>query len=197
MERVFDPFYTTKRVGAGTGLGLAISRSILRRLGGDLIVESVHGVGATFIAIIPLPAREALREASRSTTGPHSPRARRRASVLVVDDDARLLRLYRRILGEHYDVLVAADGQEAMDLLSSGSVVDAIITDMQMPEVDGRQLYAWLLEQKPELARRTAFVISSADAQQQEMLHQTGRPGLEKPLRRDELLDAVERVLGQ
>ena len=127
VERIFDPFYTTKREGAGTGLGLSISRSILRRMGGDLVVESVHGVGATFVALIPLPPREALREAMRRSspsTRTTSTRARR-LSVLVVDDDEHLLRIYPRILRERYDVLVAEGGQEAIDLLSTGSEVDA------------------------------------------------------------------------
>jgi two-component system NtrC family sensor kinase len=196
VERIFDPFFTTKRAGSGTGLGLAISRSILRRLGGDLVVESVHGVGATFIAMIPLPKHDLLRDAYKRASLPRSASPTRRASVLVVDGDPRLLRLYPRILGEHYEVLVASDGQEAIDMLSSGSVVDAVITDLQMPEVGGSQLYSWLVEQRPELARRTVFVTSAADALEQDALRRIGQTGIEKPLRRADLLEAIERVLG-
>lgn len=55
VERIFDPFFTTKRAGHGTGLGLSISRSIMHDLGGDLLVESVHQSGATFILLLPIP----------------------------------------------------------------------------------------------------------------------------------------------
>lgn len=196
VERIFDPFYTTKREGSGTGLGLSISRSILRRLGGDLVVESVHGEGATFIAIIPLPKAEQLRAALGRSPVPESARPARRAAVLVVNDDAHLLRVYPRILGERYAVLLASDAQEAIDMLSSGSAVDAIVTDLQTREMDGRQLYAWLLEQRPDLAPRTVFVASAAEMSP-EFLKQVATRHLEKPLRREELFQAVEAALGQ
>jgi two-component system, NtrC family, sensor kinase len=198
IERIFDPFYTTKREGSGTGLGLSISRAILRRIGGDLVVESVHGVGATFIALIPLPSQEMRREALRnSTAGPITPRTpSRRASVLVVDDDTRLLRVYPRLLHERYDVLVASDGQEAIDLLESGSQVDAVIADLAMPEVDGKQLYGWLTEQRPELARRTIFVTASvSDPRFGEFLARAGDRVLEKPAKAEELFRALEEAL--
>jgi signal transduction histidine kinase len=198
LERIFDPFYTTKREGSGTGLGLSISRAILQRIGGDLVVESVHGVGATFIAMIPLPARDALRDAlRRSAASRHQPfAAERPASVLVVDDDVRLLRAYPRILRERYDVLVAADGQEAIDLLVSGSKVDVIVTDVAMPEVDGRQLYGWLNEQRPELARRTLFVTASlADRVYEDFLSRLGGRVLEKPVSAEALFRAIDGIL--
>src|SRR5690606_7873214 len=55
LEQIFDPFYTTKGEGRGTGLGLSISRSILQHLGGDLVVSSIFGEGATFLCFLPLP----------------------------------------------------------------------------------------------------------------------------------------------
>ena len=196
IERIFDPFYTTKREGAGTGLGLSISRSILRRLGGDLVVESVHGVGATFIALIPLPPREALREALRhSRPGATSSLSARRLSVLVVNDDQRLLRIYPRILREHYDVLIASDGQEAIDLLRSGSEVHVVVTDVALPEVDGRQLLTWLADERPELARKTIFVTASvAEAPYAEFLARVPNLTLEKPVTREDLLRAIDGV---
>jgi C4-dicarboxylate-specific signal transduction histidine kinase len=62
LSRIFDPFFTTKRQELGTGLGLAISRSILRRMGGDLLVESVYGDGATFVCFLPTASRDSARE---------------------------------------------------------------------------------------------------------------------------------------
>jgi signal transduction histidine kinase/CheY-like chemotaxis protein len=198
IERIFDPFYTTKREGSGTGLGLSISRAILRRIGGDLVVESVHGVGATFIALIPLPDRASLHEAFRRSA-PSSRRervAQRRAAVLVVDDDARLLRVYPRILHERFEVLVASDGQEAIDLLASGSQVDVVLTDMAMPELDGMQLYEWLSVERPELARHTLFVTASVgDARFGEFLARAGDRVLEKPVSRDALFHAIDEIL--
>src|SRR6185436_6026 len=68
----------------------------------------------------------------------------RRSVILAVDDDERVLRAYARALRDRYDVLLATDGQEAIDLLASGSHADAILTDMQMTDVGGRRFLAWL-----------------------------------------------------
>lgn len=197
IARIFDPFFTTKREGAGTGLGLSISRSILRRLGGDLIVESVHGVGATFIALVPLPSRDSLRVAS--TRPPASlrppPVSARRIQLLVVDDDERLRRIYPRALRERYDVLVAEGGQEAIDLLSSGSEVDVILSDVAMPDVDGLQLLGWLEAERPALARRLLFVTAAAgDAPYRDLLARASNPVLEKPAAREDLYAAIDRL---
>ncbi len=198
LERVFDPFFTTKQVGAGTGLGLAISQQILRRLGGDLIAESVHGEGATFIALLPVPDAVAVEKIARA------PRAGdqvivqsfKRPIVLVVEDDDRLLRAYPRTLHSHYDVITASDGQEAIDLLLSGSPADAVITDLAMPEIDGQALYGWLLEHRPALARRTLFITGGArNDRSAAFLESMQDQVLEKPVMREQLLAALERLL--
>jgi two-component system, NtrC family, sensor kinase len=197
LERIFDPFYTTKRVGAGTGLGLSISRAILRGLGGDLLAESVHGQGATFIALIPLPDPQSLRAAYRRSAGDlrvGAP-APRRANVLVVDDDERLLRMYPRILRGRYDVIVASDGQEAIDLLVSGSPADAVLTDLSMPEVDGPQLFAWLETHRPELAQRTIFVTGSTPEAHGGFLARITNRIVAKPATGVQLLHALAETL--
>jgi signal transduction histidine kinase len=196
LERIFDPFYTTKRPGNGTGLGLSISRAILKRLGGDLLAESVHGHGATFIALVPQPDPESLRAAHRRPVS-ERPRAlaRRRATVLVVEADERLLRNYPRILRDRYDVIVAADGQEAIDLLASGSVADAVLTELVLPELDGRRLYAWLEEYRPELARHTVFVTSASQDEYGDFVARSGTRVLAKPAMRAQVLQALEETL--
>lgn len=163
VAHIFDPFFTTKRTGYGTGLGLSISRSIMHDLGGDLIVESVHGEGATFLTLLPLPDHATVRQAylkSKSSGVPSS--APPRQTVLVVDDDERILKAYARVLGGSCDVLMASDGQEAIELLSSGSSADALVTELSLPDVDGQALFEWVRTERPKLAERTVFVAAEA-----------------------------------
>ena len=196
LSHIFDPFFTTKRTGLGTGLGLSISRSIMRDLGGDLIVESVHGQGATFIALLPLPDHVTLRNAylqSRDHTArrPHP----ERRSVLVVDDDDRILKAYARMLASSCDVIMAADGREAIELLSSGSTADALVTEVNLPDVDGQQLYEWLKRERPLLAARTVFVTAETTLDRyQTFLGQLDNPVLTKPVAAKELWDALDSL---
>lgn len=145
LERIFDPFFTTKKPGEGTGLGLALSSDLVNRMGGQLMVESDFGQGATFLVYLPLgkPAARA-DEPKGSAWAPES--YGRRSVILAVDDDERVLRAYARALREQYDVLLATDGQEAIDLLASGSHADAVLTDAPILnfcfKIYGRQLPA-------------------------------------------------------
>lgn len=194
IEHIFDPFFTTKRAGYGTGLGLSISRAIMRDLGGDLIVESVHGSGATFILLLPIPDYASVRTAYLRVRG--SPALRKtqmvRRTVLLVDDDEHILSAYARALGRSCDVLMAADGREAIDLLSSGSNADALVTELALPEVDGKELYEWVRRERPELASHTVFVSAQATLQRYDsFVSELGNRILVKPVTTSALISAL------
>ena len=200
VGRIFDPFYTTKRQAMGTGLGLAISRSILRRLGGDLSVESVYGDGATFLCFLPIPTRAAVRSAcEHEAASVRSVSARPAAnhSVLVVDDDERVLRSYMRLLNPEHRLLIAQDCGDAIELLESGSAPDAVLLELDLPGIDGTKLLAWLAEHRPTLHRH-ALVVTSVGAQPQyeTFLRNYAGPVLHKPVRGEELLAEIARVIG-
>jgi signal transduction histidine kinase/CheY-like chemotaxis protein len=193
LSRIFDPFYTTKRQELGTGLGLAISRSILRRLGGDLLVESVYGDGATFVCFLPFSAREVMREKPKLER--HffeAPATRSMASVLLVDDDERMLRSYSLLLNPDFRLITAQDGRDAIDLLESGSEPDLAIIELDLPISDGRMLWDWLRENRPELALRTIIVTGAASKEAfANFLAGYNGTVLHKPVRGEELLSAL------
>ncbi len=200
VERIFDPFFTTKRQELGTGLGLSISRTIVRRLGGDLSVESVYGDGATFLCFLPLPTRKTIDAVSKrkDTTirrSSSSPTAMR--SVLVVEDDERVLRSYVRLLNPLHRVLIAQDGGDAIELLESGSTPDAVLLELDLPGGGGFKLLRWLAEHRPALHRCTVLVTSLAShARHQAFLQAYEGPLVHKPVRGDELMAELDRVLG-
>lgn len=196
LERIFDPFYTTKRQDMGTGLGLSISRAILRGLGGELLVESVYGDGATFVCVLPRPAPETLRLAymarGREAPPSHPPR---NVAVLLVDDDDRVLRACARLLSPHCRILTAHDGQEAVELLSTGSQVDLVFTELDMPVMGGMALHAWLVEHQPRLAQRLVVVSDVGEyPRHAEFVARHGLTVLTKPIDSQALLQVVERL---
>jgi two-component system, NtrC family, sensor kinase len=197
LDHIFDPFFTTKRVGAGTGLGLSISRSIMQDLGGDLLVTSVHGEGATFILVIPVADTAAMFKAIRSSVVSNAPpKHLERPSVLFVDDDQGVLRAYSRAFGRSCNVLLAEDGQEAIDLLSSGSSPDAVVTELALPELDGTALYRWMSRERPSLARRTIFVTADSTTERyRNFVSDVGNPLLFKPVSASNLLDAINAAV--
>jgi two-component system NtrC family sensor kinase len=197
VSRIFEPFFTTKERGAGTGLGLSISRSILRRFGGDLLAESVHGDGATFTVSIPRPSSSELasaRERARSSPVETQPTARRQR-VLVVEADGRVLRAIARALEMRCDVVGAADAQEAIERLGSGPGIDAILADVSGPGFAGLSLEKWLAGQANPLLSKLIFMMAEEQDAPAE-LSSRGTPVLFKPIGQTALLRALFERLG-
>ncbi len=195
VERIFDPFFSTKRKELGTGLGLSISRSIVRNLGGDLAVESVYGEGATFFCTLPLARADTLTEAHRSGEQDVGREPIHAQTVLVVDSDPQMLRAYARVLGAAHRLIVARDEREAMELIEAGSQPDAIVIELDLPGLGAHALVAWLRLKRPALAQRVALV-TSFDAEQRHaatlQLHRG--PVLQKPMRGEALLRALAEL---
>ncbi len=195
LERIFDPFFTTKKPGEGTGLGLALSSDLVRQMGGQLIVESEYGNGATFLIYLPLGTPIAAASPPQASDWVPSSYGRR-SVILAVDDDERVLRAYARALRDRYDVLLATDGQEAIDLLSSGSHADAVLTDLRMTDLGGRQLIAWLAAERPALSKKV--VISTAvplEMAEEEKLRECSAALLYKPVSYEKLHTVFRRLL--
>ncbi len=149
--QIFEPFFTTKEVGKGTGLGLATVYGIVKQSGGFIEVESEPGRGASFKVYLPrVEEAVALPEAAKA------PGTRQRGSetVLLVEDDESLRTLAREILTvQGYAVLEAAAPSAALRIHQTHQGrIDLLLTDVVMPEMNGRQLADRLKVARPDMA---------------------------------------------
>jgi CheY-like chemotaxis protein/anti-sigma regulatory factor (Ser/Thr protein kinase) len=178
MERIFEPFYTTKPQGVGTGIGLSVCRNVLAAHGGEISVAARPEGGTRFSLVLPVPAEGAAPiEAAAPVTGPLQGR------ILVVEDEVEIADMLAEMLGrDGHDVLVAQSGREALALLELERV-DLIITDLHMPDLGGPELHRALLQQWPGLARRMVFMTGDVlAADLTGFLSNTGLPIFEKPI---------------
>jgi len=148
-------FFTTKPAGVGTGLGLAICHRIMTELGGSIEVQSTLGEGTT--------VRLRLQRASSGTTAetPVPAQAqtseRRRATILVIDDEPALGRVLPRLLAPHH-VTVVERARDALERLRGGARFDVVLCDVMMPEMNGMQFHQELARLRPEVADRVVFM---------------------------------------
>ena len=155
LRQIFEPFFTTKEAGKGTGLGLATVYGIVKQSGGYVAVESEVGIGSAFTIY--------LRRADGLVQEPVEPEpapvvgervvvaATASTRVLVVEDEDVIRGLVDQILrGEGYEVLLAADGDEAIALAGSNRV-DVLLTDLTMPGIGGHELADRLRAAAPAL----------------------------------------------
>jgi signal transduction histidine kinase/ActR/RegA family two-component response regulator len=173
MSHIFDPFFTTKP--RRPGMGLAICQATVAAHGGEITVAPREGGGT--VVTVALPTLEA--EASVES----KPEAAAQRRVLVVDDDPLVLRSLTRVLARDFDVASARNGREALDLVRAGGTFDAMLCDLMMPELSGIELHELLVQDDPELAKRTIFLTGGAfSGRAQSFLEAVGQPHLEKPV---------------
>jgi PAS domain S-box-containing protein len=192
VSRVFEPFFSTKPQGKGTGLGLATVYGVVKQSGGSVHVNSELGRGSTFQ--IYLPAVDAPVDARSSTMSDEVPSGSE--TILVVEDDEALRRMACRILElRGYQVLCAGNPREAVEIVALTSHrIDLLLSDVVLPEMNGRLLAEELTRRHPEL--RVLFMSGYTD---DAVVHRGVRQGethfLQKPFVQGDLLRKVRETL--
>ena len=176
--RVFEPYFTTKPTGLGTGMGLAVSHGIVAAHGGKLTLDCPEMGGAVFTITLPVCPLDA----SRVDPGPAREASAIPRRILIVDDEAEIRETLAEILsGAQHNVATAGSGREALERMAAEHY-DVILTDIRMPDLDGRTLYREIERRWPEQARRVVFVTGDSLASTlHEFASECGRPVIEKP----------------
>jgi len=179
LERIFNPFFTTKPTGSGTGLGLSISLGIVREHEGKIWAENAPTGGAHFTIELPLVASQ---EGEQFAETPTTAGAGERLRILVVDDEASVrVALQRYFASRGHEIETTASGRDALARLREGTF-DAVVVDMRMPDLSGEQLYEELRVKDPGHAERVIFTTGQlVDEQVRNFLASTGRPYIPKP----------------
>ncbi len=194
IDRIFEPFFTTKSVEKGTGLGLATALGIVRSHRGAIRIKSQVGVGTEFFVYLPALAhpvstetRPPLVDCDVDGTG---------CLVLFVDDEASIREVGRSVMtGLGFEVITATNGGEAFLVIQErGAELDLVITDKDMPEMNGPTL----IRHTRSVAPQAAFVLSSGEIGQVEVdeMKALGVAAiLEKPFSQQDLIRVLRHVM--
>lgn len=196
LNRLYEPFFTTKEVGKGSGLGLSLCYGFVAEHGGTISVNSVLGEGSKFLVRLPKagvskPAvaapikKDILSSASKT--------------VLVVEDETVVAGFVEKILTDHgYEVSLAHDGEIGRRMILE-KPYDLILCDYRIPKIDGFELYQRVAKERPHIGEHFIFVTASLHFAQdhggEEFLNKNGLSYLQKPFTATELLDLVGKRL--
>jgi len=194
LEKVFNPFFTTRKVGEGTGLGLSLSYGIIQEHHGKIYAESELGEGATFIVELPIITVE---ERGEKPTAPvEDSKTTTQTKILVIDDEPTILLLLREFLvREGHEVETVDNCQDALERAKANRY-GLILCDVMMPGMSGSQLYHAVREEIPSLARSFIFITGDIIGEEtRHFLSEAGLPSLTKPFDLVELKNTINRTL--
>ena len=204
IDRIFEPFFSTKEVGKGTGLGLSTVYGIVKQTGGFIYPELTVGAGTTFRIFLPRHVAEQTTEAPGIVPSAEARAAAKvsddtgQGTILLVEDEEGLRGLNARGLASRgYTVLQAANGQEAVEAFDGhAGKIDLVVSDVVMPEMDGPTLLTNLRSRDPDV--KIIFVSGYAE----EAFEKNLAPGekynfLPKPFTLKQLVGAVKQATGK
>jgi two-component system, cell cycle sensor histidine kinase and response regulator CckA len=206
VDKIFEPFFSTKEVGKGTGLGLSTVYGIVKQTGGFVYVDSETGKGTSFHIFLPRhrpeleahPEAVAANGAAREAPAEAKPRAdlTGQGTILLVEDEEGLRSLNARGLRSRgYSVIEASNGIEAMEALEQkNGAVDLVVSDVVMPEMDGPTLLKTMRGRNPDL--KIIFVSGYAeDAFEKSLPENQQFAFLPKPFTLSQLVAAVKETM--
>lgn len=187
-ERIFEPFYTSKPADEGTGLGLPLIQRIIDGHNGTITVSTSPLGGARFEVRLSAATDTAVTAAPPAAPVETNTGTR----VLIVDDEPIIVRLLESLLEDECELVTAAGGVEAIDLLRGGLEVDLIVCDLHMPGADGIDVYRAVEAERPELVPRFVFSTGGTTSQRSREFVATVKPRmLAKPFPASELLELI------
>ncbi len=193
LPKIFDPFFTTKELGKGTGLGLSTVYGIVRQSGGFIAVDRAPKGGARFTIHLPvhtgpLDVRVEVKRRVATEWG--------QGTILLVEDEDMVRSVAARALSRAgYTVRPAASGDEALALLAADPAIDAVVSDVAMPGLDGPQTVRAIRERLPDVP--VLFMSGYAEEQARRRIDVDNADFLPKPFSVSQLTDAVARLLGE
>ena len=196
VQKVFEPFYTTKRTGEGTGLGLSTAYGIVKQTGGFIFVDSTEGEGTTFILYLPVHEDEPVLSESAPEPVPAKSPAQTDGVVLLVEDEAPVRAFASRALRlRGYTVLEADSAEAALEMLEDQALrVDVFVTDVVMPGMDGPSWVRKALKDRPDVS--VVFVSGYAEGAFGEADYEVEKSVfLPKPFSLKQLTETVQRQL--
>src|SRR6266498_2496288 len=197
-SRIFEPFFTTKGIGEGTGLGLAIVYGIVKSHNGAIDVESASERGTTFRLYLPvaLPQQRAITQDPIRTQVNDRKQRNGQKTVLLMEDEEMMVLLLRKTFSKRgYNVLIALDGKEALNLFHHHKhKINIVLLNIDLPKKAGWDVILRMKEENPQVS----VVVSSGyiDPEFRIKLHQAGvKDFIDKPYAPDAVVETIESVL--
>ncbi len=197
MEKIFEPFFSTKELGKGTGLGLSTVYGIIKQTGGFIYPESEVGKGTVFRIFLPRHVAAEGEVVAKTPAAVVKDLTGHERILLVEDEDNVRSFSARALRATGYEVFEADSGEEALDVLDDiGNQIDLMISDVVMPEMDGPALLARVREKLPTL--KVIFVSGYAEENvRQDIADDRSVEFLAKPYSLDQINSKVKEVLGK
>ncbi|MFH0783190.1 MAG: ATP-binding protein, partial [Pseudomonadota bacterium] len=191
LDKIFDPFYTTKRKGQGTGLGLAVVHGIIKKHKGEIRVTSTMGAGTTFHVYLAVDGREEepLKNKAFETMGGNE-------RIMVIDDEVAVSEVLRRFLEQvGYQVVTFNDSIAAVkQFRENPNCCDLVLTDMLMPNMTGAELAREVLALRPDMP--VIMATGHSDTLDGDRARRIGiRDLILKPVKRGKLQQVVRKAL--